>query len=64
MAQLTPQLLLDRAYLLLGLHGQSLSGKLCLLFGGCIRANDGKAEDEVRRHPRLSQIVLGGFSLL
>ena len=51
MAQLTPQLLLDRAYLLLGLHGQSLSGKLCLLFGGRIRANDGKAEDEVLRHP-------------
>ena len=63
MGHLTPQLLLDLAYLLPGLHGQSLGGKLRLLFGGRIRADDGKPEDEVLRHPRLRQIVLG-FSLL
>ena len=47
MAQLTPQLLLDGAYLLLGLHGQSLSSKLRLLVGGRIRAYDSKLENEV-----------------
>ena len=57
MVQLTPEPLLDLAYLFPSLQGQSLSGKLRLIFGGGIRAYDGKPKDEVLRHPRLHQIV-------
>ena len=45
--QLTPEPLLDLAYLFPSLEGQSLSSKLCLIFSGGIRADDGKPEDEV-----------------
>ena len=45
MGELTPELLLHLAYLLPGLHGQSLSCDLRLLLGGRIRAYDGKTED-------------------